>query len=306
MPAAASAALAVARVPNAAAIGRAVEAVLPDVARGDVRAAVLVAFGTFLLGAAAGPHVPTPCGIPALTFLTGLAEDEVRTGVRTLVLGGALATAAGPLTPGDVAGSPDDVTELLARVPVLLDPAFLREAPGARLVDWTRVREAAAGSPMALAATRALFDALPQPAHWTPVTLRALTAAMRYSTSVAVTAVRRAVERGIVDERPQAGGASAFRFAPAMLHGGTASPARGAVPTARGPRRASASSPSPAAGGAPPAPAGARMRVLCQGETVLARVPEGVPITFVHGPDGRLIAQIGGDAGEAPFTIDVE
>jgi hypothetical protein len=239
MPAAASAALAVARVPNAAAIGRAVEAVLPDVARGDVRAAVLVAFGTFLLGAAAGPHVPTPCGIPALTFLTGLAEDEVRTGVRTLVLGGALATAAGPLTPGDVAGSPDDVTELLARVPVLLDPAFLREAPGARLVDWTRVREAAAGSPMALAATRALFDALPQPAHWTPVTLRALTAAMRYSTSVAVTAVRRAVERGIVDERPQAGGASAFRFAPAMLHGGTASPARGAVPppAGRGARR---------------------------------------------------------------------
>jgi hypothetical protein len=48
------------------------------------------------------------------------------------------------------------------------------------------------------------------------------------------------------------------------------------------------------------------MRVIRQGETVLARVPEGVPITFVHGPDGRLIAQIGGDAGEAPFTIDVE
>ena len=232
--------------------------------------------------------------------------------MRALVHAGALATAAGPLVLDDVSGTPNDLVGLLASVPVRLAPAFWREAPSARLVNWARVREAAAGSPMALAATRALFDALPQPAHWTPVTLRALTAEMRYSTSVGVTAVRRAVERGIIDERPQAGGASAFRFAPPMLHGATAAsalPDGDPVPAPRGSQRPSA----PRAPGHPRArdvptapPAGARMRVLRQGETVLARVPEGVPITFVQGADGRLIPQIGGDMGEAPFTIDVE
>ena len=255
----------------------------------------------------------TPCGIPTLTFVTGLAPDEVQAGLRALVQVGALATAAGPLMPSDVAGSSDQLGEMLARVPVLLDPAFLREAPAARLVDWARVREAVAGSPMALGATRALFDALPQPAHWTPVTMRALTAAMHYSTSVAVTAVRRAVERGIVEERSQAGGASAFRFAPAMLHGAPATPsapiARGdGTIMRRGPRPPTSRAPSGASERtAPPrSDANARMRVLRQGETVLARVPEGVSLTFVHGPDGRLIPQIGGDAGDTPFTIDVE
>ena len=318
-PAPAPAALAVARTPDAVAIGRAVEVIMPGGTRAELRAAVLVAFGIFLLGDG-GPPSPTVCGVPALTFVTGLAEADVRAGASALVHAGVLATAAGPLAPGDVSDSPDRLAELLAKVPVLLDPAFLREAPAARLVDWVRVREAAAGSPMALAATRALFDALPQPAHWTPVTLRALTAAMRYSTSVAVTAVRRAVERGIVDERPQPGGASAFRFAPAMLHGGRVAPpalpagaslASGAVlPAARRPRRSSAGPVSDSAppSGAPPAPgtAGTRMRVLRQGEMVLARVPEGVPITFVQRADGGLIPQIGGDVNEAPFTIDVE
>ena len=57
-----AATLPVARVPDAVAIGRAVDLVLPGVARGELRAAVLVVFGTFLHGYEAGSQAPAPAG----------------------------------------------------------------------------------------------------------------------------------------------------------------------------------------------------------------------------------------------------
>lgn len=193
------------------------------------REALVITFAFFLAADTPGRlGARTRTTLRALATVAALREERVRSALHTLVRAGVLQDHDGGALSLEAAPPVWDET-----IAGQIAPDVLRPAPAAHVLRWDALRERAGGSTRALVATAAFLDLLPVPGEWTTVALSAVGAITQYTGRKVGEAVQRAVACGVVDERRERGSANLYRFASAVLRGGSSSadaPARTGVP----------------------------------------------------------------------------
>lgn len=181
------------------------------------REALVVTFAFFLAAESPGrigAHTRTT--VRALATVAELRDERVRGTVQRLASAGVLRDLDGGTF--DLPASSPAWDDALAGQ---LADWVLRPAPAAHVLRWDVVRERAGGSTRALAATAAFLELLPVPREWTTVSLHAVGEVTQYAGRKVGEVVQRAVACGVVEERRERGSANLYRFASAVLRGGS-------------------------------------------------------------------------------------